>query len=166
MAFNDPDGAGVGGWLAFFVLAMAAFTPLAMVVSTYAGLYGDPGVSLAYPDSWGTIQVFEWTLAAIVVAGCWFIAWRLNYVQVWQTVRITIAGMWILTVGSMLADLVGVALITGIPFAALIGASLGPEMARPLIFSTIWTAYFLRSKRVANTYPRDSDPNQVAEVFG
>jgi hypothetical protein len=166
MAFNDPDGAGVGGWLALFVLAMAVFTPLAMVVSTAAGLYGDPSIALAYANSWTAIQIFEWTLAAIVVAGCWYIAWRLNKVQVWRTVQITIAGMWLLTVGSLLADFIGVSLLTGIPFTLLANEAMGPELARPLIFSAIWTAYFLRSKRVANTYKRRDDPDAVAELFG
>jgi len=166
MAYSDPDGAGVGGWLALFVLAMAVFTPLAMIFSTVSGLYGDPAIAAAYADRWTALQIFEWTLAALVIAGCWSIAWRLNKVQVWRTVQVTIAGMWALAIGSMLAEFVGVSLLTGIPFASLAAASIGPEMARPLVFSAIWTAYFLRSKRVANTYPREDDPDAVAEVFG
>lgn len=30
MAYTDPDGAGVGGWLAFFVLVIAIFSPLGL----------------------------------------------------------------------------------------------------------------------------------------
>lgn len=165
MAFNDPDGAGVGGWLAFFVLIMAVFTPLAMIVSTASALYGDAAAGFAGMDYWTTLQVFEWALAAVVIAGCWYIAWRLNRVQVWRTVQVTIAGIWILGLGSLIADFIGVSLITGIPIG-LLAEGLGREIVRPLIFGAIWTAYFLRSKRVANTYPRDGDPDEVAEVFG
>ena len=42
-------------------------------------------------------------------------------------------------------------------------------VARPIvqsvIFSVLWTAYLLRSKRVANTYLRQ-DGSEIAEVFG
>jgi len=34
------------------------------------------------------------------------------------------------------------------------------------IFCLIWTAYLLRSERVANTYPRHAAAEEVAEVFG
>src|SRR5262245_51659737 len=104
MAYTDPDGAGVGGWLAFFVLVMAVFSPLGIVVTTAGALYGDAGIAQAFPDLWSTIQAFEWTLAALSIAGCWYIAWRLNKVQVWQTVRITIIGIWLTAVGSMVAE--------------------------------------------------------------
>jgi len=165
MAFNDPDGAGVGGWLAFFVLVMAAFTPLTMVVTTATTLYGDAAMPLAYADHWAALQIFEWSLAAAVIAGCWFIAWRLVKVQAWRTVRVTIAGIWIIALGSLLAEFLGVALIAGLPLT-LLAADLGRELVRPLVFCTVWTAYFLRSKRVANTYPRHPEADEVAEVFG
>lgn len=165
MAYDDPGGAGVGGWLAFFVLAMAVFTPLIMIFTTATALYGDTVVALSYPQVWGTIQAYEWTLAAITIAGCWYIAWRLNYVQTWRTVRITIGGIWLIAIGSLVADLVGIALITGLPLSTMFAAAAGPEMVRPFVFCTIWTAYFLRSKRVANTYLRH-DEEEIAEVFG
>jgi hypothetical protein len=163
MAYGDPDGAGVGGWLAFFVLVMAVFTPLGMVITTAGSLYGDAVVARAYPDLWGVIQIYEWSLAAIVIAGCWYIAWRLNKVQVWRTVQITIIGIWVLAVGSLVADFVGISLITGLPVSAM-AAGAGAEVVRPFIFSVLWTAYFLRSKRVANTYKRYHA--EVGEVFG
>jgi Protein of unknown function (DUF2569) len=162
---DDSDETGLGGWLAFFVFAMAGLTPVAMVYSTWTALYGDESVGFAAMDYWTTLQVFEWSLAAVVIAGCWFIAARLAWVQVWRSVQITIAGIWILGLGSLLVDFVGVSMITGIPLA-LLASGLGPEVVRPLIFGAIWTAYFLRSKRVANTYRRDGDPEEVAQVFG
>ena len=163
MAYGDPDGAGIGGWLAFFVLVMAVFTPLGMIFTTASSLYGDPAVANAYPGLWGMIQAYEWALAAIVIAGCWYIAWRLNKAQVWRTVQITIIGIWVIAIGSMFADFVGISLITGLPMSAM-AAGAGAEIVRPFIFCTLWTAYFLRSKRVANTYPRHEE--EVAEVFG
>jgi hypothetical protein len=163
MAYNDEGGAGVGGWLALFVIFMMILTPAATIVSTAAALYGGGGVDGS--PAGRTLEIFAWSLAAIITAGCWYVAWRLNKVQVWQTVRITIAWLWILAVGSTGGAFVGVALITGVPVSVLAeGAAL--ELARPLAFAGLWTAYFLRSKRVANTYPRSEDPQEVAEVFG
>ena len=41
-----------------------------------------------------------------------------------------------------------------------------PDMFRALVYATIWTAYLLRSVRVANTYPReDADEAELTEVF-
>ena len=94
MAYTDPDGAGVGGWLAFFVLVMAVFSPLAAIIMTASSLYGDGALAQLFPDRWGTIQLFEWAIAALGIGGCWYIAWRLNYVQVWRTVRITAFLAW------------------------------------------------------------------------
>jgi hypothetical protein len=165
MAFNDEGGAGVGGWLAFFLLVIAVFTPLAMVGGTAVALYQDPAIAAAAGAQWATLQAFEWSLAALVIAMCWYIAWRLLKVQVWQTVRITIAGLWIVSLGALIADFAGVSLILGMPMGELMQGA-GVQAIRPLVFSTLWTAYFLRSKRVANTYRRDADPDEVAEVFG
>jgi hypothetical protein len=164
MAYGDPDGAGVGGWLAFFVLVMAVFSPLGVLITTATSLYGNNGIALAFPGLWTTIQAFEWSLAAIAIAGCWYIAWRLNKVFVWRTVRITIAGMWLLSVGSLVVEFIGISLITGVPVSSIAGA-VGAQIVRPFIFCAIWTAYFLRSKRVANTYLRH-DETEIAEVFG
>lgn len=164
MAYGDPEGGGVGGWLALLVLILAAFRPLALVFSAYANLYGDPRVALAYGAAWGSLQLFEWLLIAATIAGCWFVAWRLNSRPVRSSVKIAIAGIWILSLGYLLIDTIGVALIGHIPLALLFGAVV-PSAVQGLIFSVLWTAYLLKSKRVANTYMRHDEAG-VAEVFG
>jgi len=164
MAYGDPDGGGVGGWLAFLVLVLAVFRPLAVLVSTVANLYGDPNVALAYGAVWPTVQAFEWLLNAAMIGGCWYLAWRLYYRPVWRTVPITIAGIWLVSVAYQLIDLAGVSVISGAPFGLLIGYVVRP-LVQSVIFSALWTAYLLRSKRVANTYLRH-DEREVAEVFG
>ncbi len=164
MAFNDPGGAGVGGWLALFVIIMGVFTPLGVLFTTYGSLYGDPALIDFYRDAWGAIQLLEWGLALAIIAGCWFIVWRLNKVQVWRSVQITILGIWIIGLGSLVVEFAGIALLAGLPFAQLVQAA-GPELIRPFVFGIIWTLYFLRSRRVANTYPRHADPDEAAAVF-
>jgi hypothetical protein len=162
--YDDRALVGVGGWLAFFVISLTVFTPLAMGAGTAANLYGDPATAVAYGDSWRALETFEWTLSALVVALAWYMAWRLMKVEVWRTVRIVIAGIWLIGVGSVVAEALGVWLVGGMSFDLAVGA-IGPELIRPSIYGTIWTAYFLRSQRVANTYVKDADANDMAEVF-
>lgn len=165
MAYTDAEGGGgVGGWLAFLVLVLAVFRPLAVLIATYANLYGDPNVALAYGAAWPAIQLFEWLLNAAMIGTCWYLAWRLNRRQVWRTVQITIAGLWLVALGYQLIDLAGVAMISGAPLDLLIGYVARP-LVQSVIFCAIWTAYLLKSRRVANTYPRHGE-TEIAEVFG
>jgi hypothetical protein len=170
MAFIDPDrdgtgtGIGIGGWLAFFVLVLTVFRPLTMLISTYANLYGDPNVALAYGAVWGSVQTFEWLLAVAMTLGCWYLAWRLHRIRIWRTVQITIAGVWAVSIGAQLIEAAGVVLIGGLPADLVIGV-VAPMLGRGLIFGGVWTAYLLRSERVANTYPRHGE-TEIAEVFG
>ncbi len=93
-----------------------------------------------------------------------YIVWRLFKIQTWSTVRVTIAGIWILCAASLFVEALGVSLIAGLPLATLLDG-IGADLIRPLIFCSVWTGYFLASKRVANTYPRSGGPEEVAEVF-
>jgi hypothetical protein len=153
---------GVKGWLLTFVIIMAVISPLAVIGLVIRDLYGDPMVQAAYGTLWPSIESFEWTHAIVTILACWFVAWRLVTVHNWLSVRIAIAGIWLIAVGGVLTELLGVSLITGVAFGDLFGASASPGLFRPLIFCGIWTAYLLKSRRVANTY---RDPGEQAEVF-
>lgn len=164
MAKQSYGWSGIGGWLLFFLLALGLFSPLttlATVISTVA----DPAVAAAYGDHWASVRLAEWLLVAFFIGGAWFLVWRLIYVRTWQTVRLVIAGIWILQVGGLFAELVFISWIAGIEFGALVG-EMGAEAVRPFVFCTVWTLYFLKSERVANTYPRHGAEDELAEVFG
>ncbi len=158
----DDELKGVKGWLLTFVIIIAVVSPLAVLALLMRDLYGDPLVRAAYGDLWSSIESFEWGHAILTILAGWFIAWRLVMVHNWLSVKIAIAGIWLIAVGGVLTELLGVALITGVSFGDLLGASAGPGLFRPLVFCGIWTAYLLKSERVANTY---RDPGQQAEVF-
>lgn len=162
---DDRTLVGVGGWLAFFVISLAVLTPLAMIAGTAVNLYGDPAVASAFGERWAALQVFEWALSLLVVALALFMAWRLMKVQVWQSVRIVIAGIWFVGLGSLIVEALGVWLVGGLAFDVAFGA-IAPELVRPILYGGVWTAYFLRSERVANTYAREPDQSEVAEIFG
>jgi len=165
METNDGEPRGVGGWLGFFVITIALLGPLRLVVTASISLYGDPQVAAAYGATWPRIQMAEWAIIAGSLLVHWFVAWRLWKVHVWSSVRIALAGIWALAIGGTLLDLLAVSLIAGIPFDALAGATLGPKTVQPFFFCALWTAYFLRSERVANTYARAATGEGVAEVF-
>ena len=162
MADNDENVAGVGGWLALLVFFMAVITPAVAIVNAAGALYGGLDGGLAYDAEGQQFQILEWTIAATIVVICWFIAWRLLQVKRWQTVRFTIAGLWVIAIGSTVAELMGISAISGTPLDDLIDLARW-EPVRPLAFAALWTVYLLRSRRVANTYGRDS---RAAEVFG
>jgi hypothetical protein len=154
---------GIGGWLVFFMLALGVVSP-ATALFQMLGLYADPSVPAAFGRLWTLLQVVEWSLFAVSAAACWYLVWRLIYVRTWKTVRTVIAGIWLISVVSLAAEFVVVSLAAGLPVFALLAES-GFETIRPIIFCTIWTGYFVTSKRVANTYRRDPEGEALADVF-
>lgn len=161
MSYDDSDLRGIGGWLAFLIIVLAVFSPIGIAVSV-AQIYNDPAIAAAFGERWGLMQSVEIFLAVLDIAGFWFVARRLNSVHVWQSVRIAIAGLWILGLGIMMIEFLAVAAIGRIPLGTMLeGGAI--EIARSIVFAGIWSAYLLKSRRVANTYgDREED---VAEVF-
>jgi len=162
---DETELRGVGGWLGFFVVVIAIISPLRLLIGAYINLYTDPQVALAYGALWPSIQAAEWSIIGAALLVHAFITWRLLRVQRWSSVRITIVLIWLLAAGVTWIELVAVSMIAQLPLAAL-ADGIVLEMARPFIFCLIWTAYLLRSERVANTYPRHAAAEEVAEVFG
>jgi hypothetical protein len=164
MAYTGDELGGVGGWLAFFVIIIGIFTPLGQIVALFGNLYGDPSVALAYGDNWGAIQVVAWVLTALSIALALFMAYRLLKVETWETVRIVIAGIWALAIVMPAIEFLVVLAVTGMPVRDLFAVTV-LDFVRGLVFGTIWTLYFLRSRRVDNTYNRQRDDAELVERF-
>lgn len=160
MDYDGEGPVGVGGWLGFFVVALGLFSPVGGLIQMLS-LYTDPTIAAPFGNSWGLVQIAEWTLFALSVAGAWYFVWRLFNVQTRRTVHITIAGIWLISVGGMAVEFLIVAVASGLPLGALVGA----EAIRPLVFCTIWTLYLLVSKRVANTYRDEPEDAALNDVF-
>jgi hypothetical protein len=163
MAYTDEGGDGVGGWLSVFVVMVGIFSPLRMLISIVQ-IYNDPRIADIDPGLWTQIQLLEWGLVVLTLAACWYIVWRLFSRQYWLTVRITIALIWLISIGGLAIQLAGISLITGAPVTFLFQA-LEIRDFTPIILCTLWTAYFLTSKRVANTYPRHPEVEEAGQVF-
>lgn len=159
---NEGEVRGVGGWLVFFILVMAVISPLVSIVQVYRELYGAPFAGLDDDPLLSTSRIFAWALVAVTAAIGWFVAWRMIGIHNWTSVKLAIAGIWIVGVGGMVAEYVGVTYISGIPLDALL-AETGPRgVIQPFVFGLIWTSYLLKSERVANTY---RGVEQQAEIF-
>lgn len=162
MSFTGDNVAGVGGWLAFLMLTLAVFTPLYMVFGTYSDLYGDPFLPAAVGSQWGMIQGVIWGAVAVALAICWFLTYRLNKVENWNTVRLTIAGLWTLAVGLPLLQVLLLSATTGAPISMIFQAA--PfEFIRPPVVAAAWTAYLLMSLRVSNTYRAQPEYEDYAQ---
>ncbi|WP_375382705.1 DUF2569 family protein [uncultured Sphingomonas sp.] len=148
---------GMGGWLAVFVATLALNAVAAVVISW--GLF-----HLAGRASTATFSAFYRTAAVGIIlrgGGYGYLAWRLIARRQSGTVRIVVAGLWLLVLTLPIVTLVGAWFGSG---TAAVGAVLSPTFFRTAGYAAIWTAYLLRSDRVANTYaPTD---NALADVFG
>ena len=160
---RDRELVGVGGWLGFFVVIIAIISPLRIAVEMVM-LHNDPEMQLVFGDAWPVINAMDWGLAAFQLALCFFMAWRLLNVHEPQTVRLVIAGLWIIGPGVMLVEFLLIGALSDLPVGELLAAGGGVEVVRSIVFATVWTAYFRLSKRVANTY-HHARGEQAAEVF-
>ena len=161
MSYDDRYLRGVGGWLAFLFIILAFFTPIAVGISIFAVLR-DPAMAAAYGEAWPILQGIALFIAAVNVAGAWYLAWRINSVHEPATVPVVIGGLWAINVGLLLVEVVAVAVAAGIGLGDMLGAS-AVDLGRGVVFATVWTLYMLKSRRVANTYGRSED--EVSEVF-
>jgi hypothetical protein len=165
MAYRDDEISGIGGWLMFFLVTLGLFTPLGILFAVLARLYlGDLQTQLGALPGWPAYRVGETALGTAHLVLALFLTWRLVAIRQWSSVRVTIIGIWAMGIGVTLADLVLTVLVLGLNLNAVLGTET-LSLARVVGYGTIWTAYLLRSERVANTYPRHGDEGQLAAVF-
>jgi hypothetical protein len=162
MAYGE-DVRGVGGWLAFFLVTLGIISPAVTIFYTVTS-FGDPEAAYLPPDLFRTLSTIDIASTVVVVALCLFAAWRLLRVFNWNSVRIAVATLWLIALTNVLVIPLLVSGAVGLPLSMVFEAG-GPQtIFRPLGYATIWTAYLLISKRVRNTYGRQSD-GETAEVF-
>lgn len=141
-----------GGWLMLLVaLLVVAALAMATRIPTYFGAL--PTMEGYYGERWPWLQAIFTTSALIMVLGNLYLCFRLTGCFEWRTVRIVIAGLWIIFCGRVIFSSVATALVGGIDVLTMIRSS-ATGWAVNIAFAVIWTAYLLRSKRVAGTYPK------------
>lgn len=162
MAYRDDHISGMRGWLLLFFLTLAAFQPLFLIFRILVSL--GEGADLFSQSGWPLYVTALRILTATIVAASWLLAVRLWFFRNWRTIRIVIAGIWAINLGAGLFDLMATIAILGVEPGHALGSSLS-GLVRGTLYCTVWTAYLLRSRRVANTYRRDSDDEKLAAVF-
>ncbi len=142
---NHTQLRGIGGWLLFFLLTFAVFTPLRATIEMLGEIRGstDPDLVTGLWIFLGVYLVFTWAVTA------WFVLVRKP-----SSVWLVIVVMWLEALG-------GTALLILEGAAGL--AALGAITA--FVYPTIWTAYLLKSERVANTYRRGPSIDDAEETF-
>jgi hypothetical protein len=146
MSEGDGSLRGVGGWLALLVAILAVLSPLGIAASVL-GLFTNDSLPGLYGADWPLYRNAQLALAALHVAGSWYLAWRLISVRTPQTVRVVILGLWLLGPGLLLVETVLTVLVGRVQTGSLL-ASAGAD----ILFALVWTLYLRKSRRVANTY--------------
>lgn len=158
----DSELKGVAGWLLVFVIIMAVISPAWSAITVYRELY--TGDALFMPETPQVMQLrnFAWMIVAADAVIGWIAVWRLLTIHNWLSVQIAIGCVVLGSIGLMIVQVVGLSMITGLS-ASDVMAEIGPRgIFQPIGFTVIWTAYLLKSERVANTY---RGVEEQAEVF-
>jgi hypothetical protein len=135
---SEPSG--IGGWLQFLIIALIFLGPLLNAVMTYVELQSakdmEPPLS---SDGFMLLQLISWSIFAAYCAISIGTGLLLQKRRKRSTIYIVVGLIWLL--GPIL----------NIGAAAIADAFDGSE-GRSIVFSVVWTAYLLRSKRIKNTY--------------
>jgi hypothetical protein len=115
----------------------------------------NPALPATYGEHWPLIRGVQLALAAVHIAGAWYLAWRLVAVHVPGTVRIVVAGLWLLGLGLVVVEAIAVASTGRVALGGLLSSAFA-ELAGNGLFCLVWTLYLLKSRRVANTYAADA----------
>jgi hypothetical protein len=163
---EQEELAGIGGWLAFFLLFIGVVAPLYLAYRVWSDLYADPAMAELVGDGWLVTQAIQLSVFAATIAVHFYIGWRLFTRRHWRSVRIAIAGLWVLSIGIPVAEAAAITAIYGSSWMGAIPPTAWWRMIYPMIIAAIGTAYLLGSRRVENTYPRAGKPEEeLSEVF-
>ena len=145
---------GVGGWLAYLIVAMMVIGPLFTFVSTNSALttaeYQNPKIVAS--DIWQTYKTAVWGVV-IIGAGLSFCGGlRLARGRNWNAVKQAISILWLTGPGEVIALIM-------LPFFIVgqieeINPRIIMNLTSSVIATGIWSAYLANSQRVRATYPR------------
>jgi hypothetical protein len=157
------EATGVAGWFGLLWLSFVFLLP-GLATLAAVRVYSRPGLVLLPEEIFRSLVIVQWAAAAATVALCWFLAWRLSQRPVWRSVEIAIAGLWAWAIIVKGGQFAGVTIATAIPLSAMLDRG-WTSLALPVLFAAAWTAYLLRSRRVARTYPRHDPARATAAAF-
>lgn len=144
----------VRGWLALLVVGLMFLGPLIGAGRINADLVS---AERDYPhllalSQWATYKGAVWICYGVAAIVSIYAGSRLAYTTKRRAVKIGIAGLWI---SGPVASLTMGLVLPAIIFGQVDGAAI-PTLVPSLVAAGIWTAYLLKSKRVAGRYTEAS----------
>ena len=156
LSLDGPKG--VGGWLAFLIIILTILSPvanIAMLAKDFHEIEMETPIMLhisAYVQykwfCWGAVIVAS---VISIAAGC--LLWKKHE---WKSVRYTISALWL--IGPFSIVLVGLYFYMSFGTDMIGGfiKDMSGPFTKSILWAVVWTAYLLKSKRVSNTYIRQS----------
>jgi hypothetical protein len=163
MAYRDDEISGMRGWLLFFFLTLAVIQPLFLDYRLLISV-GTLPEDAAAQSAWPLFMIAMRFLFVAIVVTSWLLAACLWFSRKWRMIRIVIAGIWAIYFGAISFTLVAMLFMIGIDPALAWGVAISGSVVG-IFYCGAWTAYLLRSRRVANTYHRYLDDDGLANVF-
>lgn len=159
-----PEPYGLKGWLMLFWISLVFISPLYALSSLNIQISSEeaniPGLE-AIP-LWVHLKGFFWisTICAIVIL--WVAGYYLCRRYEWKSVQITLLSIWITgPVTVIITGLYFYFMFT--PFFDMMGKELVLNFFKSFIYPGIWTLYLLKSKRVKNTYVKNTNQSTTIQ---
>jgi hypothetical protein len=168
MSYRNRDISGMGGALLVFLAWLALVTPLGIVYWLTIGLAEMEGVlefkSYGWVGDLPTYRIVTTVIGVVHILICWILTFRLVRIRRWRTIRETIVAILITGPGLVLLD-IGVTLILLRKSLDRIAFDSIPNALNAVVIPGLLICYLCMSRRVANTYPRPVETEQLAAVF-
>ena len=155
---------GVGGWLGIFVVILSIISPIRIVIETYKILQIDPVGASQLGTKWQIYKISTWSLSLLTIAALLYFAYRLVRVHNRSTVPLVIKGLWAVAVIPVVLDFIVASILWPDNITEGYDAAYFIPIFQSLMFTTIWSLYLTKSRRVANTFV--DDETDAHRIFG
>jgi hypothetical protein len=167
-AKNAPAGPGgvrpygTKGWLGFYIFVSTFIAPLYIIAMLNSALMDVESKTPAIMslDGWTAYKTASWLRAFMLIAWQWWVAYGLKSRLVPRSVFHVKLFCLAAPVAGTLADVAAGALLLGVVAGM---ESLGGFL-KAAVSGGVWFLYFVRSKRVKNTYYPAAQPGDVAQA--
>lgn len=144
---------GVGGWLLLLIIGMTVIGPLMAVGQISVGFMEAERqmADILLGNTWKSFKAVSWIIVLISAALSIYGGLGLARGRHWSVVNRAKAILWISGPGAALAMI-----LVGASFFGAAEPAIGSIIAS-IIAAMVWTAYLAKSKRVYNTYGKQTD---------
>lgn len=147
---------GVGGFLKFFVIVGCIIGPVIGLISIFSQTSSiEKELSgLSYKEGWGDFKSIVYTSSFIGTAVLFWLASEIYGSDLRSTKFKAIGALWVAGPFRAITEVIVITVVLPIGMSRVFMSELFIDIFILMLFATVWTLYFLFSKRVANTYWR------------